>query len=150
MGLIFIFVVIVVAYTIMAFNVFPNVVFAKKNFIFSGISTVMSLDFVKCSSLMVLLRRLGSAKFFPSVHIIWRFGKFIRISWNLYTLWLGLTFCVNRYIIGLWSQNNIMGSFDPVKRNAYSVDANMFAEHSLMRFDSVISMGEKRSRISWN
>ena len=55
-------------------------VFAKKNFIFSGISTVISLCFLNCSSLMVLLSWSGSAKFFPSVHIIWRFENFIRIS----------------------------------------------------------------------
>ena len=50
-------------------------------------------------------------------------------------------FYINRYNIGIWSENSIIGCFDPVNRNSYSVNANIVALHSLMRVDNLISIG---------
>ena len=52
--------------------------FAKKNFIFCYISTVVFL--VNNSGGVFLLRVLGNARFFPAVQSIYRFGNFIKIS----------------------------------------------------------------------
>ena len=67
-------------------RLFVNGVFAKKNFMFSVISNVISRVFVKCSSSIVLLRRSGRAsraRFYPSVQIMCKFGNFISMNWNL-------------------------------------------------------------------
>ena len=58
------FVIGIVTYAVFAFEVVCKWCFCEKNIIFSGISTVISRVFVKCSSPIVLLRRSGRARFF--------------------------------------------------------------------------------------
>ena len=50
----------------------------RKNLIFCGISTVVFL--VNHSGGVFLLRVLGSARFFPAVQTICKFGNFFKIS----------------------------------------------------------------------
>ena len=52
--------------------------FARKNLIFCGISTVVFL--VNNSGGVFLLRVSGSARFFPAVQTMCKFGNFIKIS----------------------------------------------------------------------
>ena len=52
--------------------------FARKNFIFCGIPTAVFL--VNNSGGVFLLRVSGSARFFPAVQTMCKFGNFIKIS----------------------------------------------------------------------
>ena len=52
--------------------------FGRKNFIFCSTSTVVFL--VNNSGGVFRLSVSGNARFFPAVHIICRFGNFIRFS----------------------------------------------------------------------
>ena len=92
--------------------------FVRKNLIFCGVSTVVFL--INNSGGVFLLSVSGNAKFFPVVQTICRFGKFIKISRNLLTIWFGFDFCVNRKIKGLWSVKRTVGCFDPIIKNSYS------------------------------
>ena len=72
--------------------------FPRKIFTFCGISTV---NFRVGSSSDVLRLSGGKARFLPVDRTISRFGNFLKINWNLYTLWFRLESYVKRKNIGL-------------------------------------------------